>query len=138
MNTYQIILLLYIAAILLAMLMGGTLASGIFCMIQRRRAGEKWAGKTRSHCDACGRTLTARDLIPVISYLALHGKCRTCGAKIPSNGFIIELMWSEFAGLAMLGFLILQPKYAALVAAEAVIASAITMKLAVKTEKEKS
>lgn len=44
-----------------------------------------------SHCDACQRRLTALDLIPVFSYLALRGRCRTCGAKIPLRVFLVEL-----------------------------------------------
>lgn len=36
----------------------------------------------RSHCTSCGRTLSAWELIPVVSYIALRGKCRSCGAKV--------------------------------------------------------
>ena len=36
----------------------------------------------RSHCDACGRTLAAWELVPLLSYPALRGRCRTCGARI--------------------------------------------------------
>lgn len=35
-----------------------------------------------SHCSKCKRRLTSLDLIPVVSYLCLRGKCRTCGTKI--------------------------------------------------------
>jgi leader peptidase (prepilin peptidase) / N-methyltransferase len=45
-----------------------------------------------SHCGACGRRLTALDLIPVISYLALRGRCRTCGASIGPRVFWVELL----------------------------------------------
>ena len=33
-----------------------------------------------SQCDACGRRLNPIDLVPVVSYLALRGRCRTCEA----------------------------------------------------------
>lgn len=36
----------------------------------------------RSACDGCGRTLKAWELLPLASYLAARGKCRTCGATI--------------------------------------------------------
>ena len=36
----------------------------------------------RSRCDSCGCTLKWYDLIPVISFLFLKGKCRVCGKKI--------------------------------------------------------
>jgi prepilin signal peptidase PulO-like enzyme (type II secretory pathway) len=35
-----------------------------------------------SHCRTCRRRLTADELIPVISYLAQHGRCRACDTPI--------------------------------------------------------
>ncbi|HEY7598699.1 MAG TPA: A24 family peptidase, partial [Candidatus Limnocylindrales bacterium] len=39
----------------------------------------------RSTCDHCGETLTARDLIPLVSYVARRGRCR-CG-RAALSGF---------------------------------------------------
>jgi len=44
-----------------------------------------------SHCQACQRKLATRDLIPVVSYLMLRGRCRTCRAYIPKRIFWVEL-----------------------------------------------
>src|SRR5262249_62031176 len=33
----------------------------------------------RSACKACGGTLAARDLVPLLSWLLLRGRCRRCG-----------------------------------------------------------
>lgn len=44
--------------------------------------------KGRSHCPVCGRTLSAAELLPCLSYLLQGGKCRGCGAKIPAMGFL--------------------------------------------------
>lgn len=44
-----------------------------------------------SHCTNCQRQLTAIDLIPVLSYIVLRGKCRTCGAKISPIYLLTEL-----------------------------------------------
>jgi leader peptidase (prepilin peptidase)/N-methyltransferase len=44
-----------------------------------------------SRCDACGTRLVALDLIPVISYLLLKGRCRYCGAPIPLRVLLVEL-----------------------------------------------
>lgn len=44
-----------------------------------------------SHCLACGRRLHFLDLIPVLSYLFLRGRCRGCGNKISWIYPIIEL-----------------------------------------------
>lgn len=48
--------------------------------------------KGRSHCPACGRTLSAAELLPCLSYLLQGGKCRGCGAKIPARDFWIEVL----------------------------------------------
>jgi len=47
--------------------------------------------KGRSHCDACGHSLSALDLIPVASYLWLRGRCRYCGARIPPRVPAVEI-----------------------------------------------
>lgn len=36
----------------------------------------------RSQCPACGRRLTAIDLVPFLSWIALRGRCRTCRAPL--------------------------------------------------------
>jgi leader peptidase (prepilin peptidase)/N-methyltransferase len=43
----------------------------------------------RSACDGCGRTLTAAELVPLLSAWASGGRCRTCGGAIdPVHGGI--------------------------------------------------
>ena len=44
-----------------------------------------------SHCDSCQRRLLPTDLVPVLSYLFLHRRCRYCGAPIPRRPFWVEL-----------------------------------------------
>jgi leader peptidase (prepilin peptidase)/N-methyltransferase len=36
----------------------------------------------RSHCPACGVQIRAADNIPILSYLLLRGRCRSCGSPI--------------------------------------------------------
>nr|WP_277998445.1 A24 family peptidase [Sphingomonas liriopis] len=45
----------------------------------------------RSACDACGRTLGAAELLPVVSFLLQRGRCRGCGARIDRWHVGIEL-----------------------------------------------
>ena len=45
----------------------------------------------RSACDGCGRTLSARDLVPLLSALVSRGRCRTCGARIDPVHWQVEL-----------------------------------------------
>jgi len=44
-----------------------------------------------SHCEACQHKLSAKDLIPVFSYLRLRGRCRYCQASVPRRLFWVEL-----------------------------------------------
>ena len=61
-----------------------------------------------SHCPACGRRLAPFDLIPLLSYLLLRGRCRYCGAPIPrrvllveaTTGLLFVLLWYRY-GLSL-------------------------------------
>ncbi len=44
-----------------------------------------------SHCDACQRRLSLIDLVPVLSYLWLRGRCRYCRAPIPRRVLLVEV-----------------------------------------------
>jgi leader peptidase (prepilin peptidase)/N-methyltransferase len=44
-----------------------------------------------SHCPACGRALTWYENIPVLSWVALRGRCRTCGTRISVMYPLVEL-----------------------------------------------
>jgi leader peptidase (prepilin peptidase)/N-methyltransferase len=46
----------------------------------------------RPSCPSCGRRLGARDLIPLLSYLALSGRCRRCHAPIGRFHLMVELV----------------------------------------------
>ena len=41
--------------------------------------------KKRSHCDVCEHDLSFLDMIPIISYVLLKGRCRYCQAKISNT-----------------------------------------------------
>ena len=45
----------------------------------------------RSACASCGARLEARDLVPLLSWLALRGRCRSCGRPIGAFHPLIEL-----------------------------------------------
>ncbi|NLG79043.1 MAG: prepilin peptidase [Firmicutes bacterium] len=48
----------------------------------RRLPRGKSVVSPRSHCPECGTTLGPLELVPVLSYLLLRGRCRHCGKKI--------------------------------------------------------
>lgn len=45
----------------------------------------------RSRCDSCGQPLGIGDLVPLLSYAALRGRCRRCGAAIDRRHVAAEL-----------------------------------------------
>jgi leader peptidase (prepilin peptidase)/N-methyltransferase len=45
----------------------------------------------RSKCPGCDTPIAPRDNIPVLSWLALHGKCRQCGERISMRYPLVEL-----------------------------------------------
>lgn len=53
----------------------------------------------RSHCTSCNHKLGFWDLIPVLSYLFLGGKCRYCGEKIRIRYLLLEIL----SGIVFLG-----------------------------------
>ncbi|MCE5235392.1 MAG: prepilin peptidase, partial [Eubacteriales bacterium] len=65
-------------------------------LIYRMPRGEEFV-KTPSHCTACGHKLSWYELIPVVSYAALGGRCKSCKAKISAIYPMIEcvsaLLW---------------------------------------------
>lgn len=43
-----------------------------------------------SHCDACGTPVRPLDNLPIVSYLVLRGRCRSCGNRIPPHVLLLE------------------------------------------------
>ena len=48
--------------------------------------------RTRSHCMSCGYQLKWYDMFPVISYVALGGRCRKCKTKLSVQYPLIEAL----------------------------------------------
>lgn len=46
----------------------------------------------RSRCPHCGQAIAALDNIPLLSYLLLHGRCRSCSARISPRYPLVELL----------------------------------------------
>jgi leader peptidase (prepilin peptidase)/N-methyltransferase len=79
-----------IAAAALAFL-GGLLAGSFTTVVAHRvPRGESIVGP-RSRCPACGARIAAYDNVPVLSWLALRGRARCCGAAISPRYPLTEL-----------------------------------------------
>lgn len=83
-----------ISLYLLIFILGSCVFSFLNVIIYRLPKDESFV-KGRSYCPACGHTLGVFDLIPIISFLFLRGKCRYCGSKFGVKDSITEL----FGGL---------------------------------------
>ncbi|MDR3354270.1 MAG: A24 family peptidase [Synergistaceae bacterium] len=82
----------YILSGIAAFVCGACLGSFINAAAMRTVARKKWWGVARSTCDSCGEVLGARDLVPIISYIALRGKCRFCGTRIYPRHIAAEII----------------------------------------------
>jgi leader peptidase (prepilin peptidase)/N-methyltransferase len=75
---------------LLPVLAAPFIGSFLGVLIRRLPEGQP-VGLARSACESCGTALAARDLLPIASYLALRGRCRTCTAPIGGFHLTVEL-----------------------------------------------
>lgn len=57
-----------------------------------------------SHCPCCGEGIRVRDNVPVMSYLALRGRCRDCGVQISARYPAVELATGLLFGAAAYRF----------------------------------
>lgn len=57
-------------------------------LIDRLPRGESILG--RSHCDGCAKRLSPIELVPILSWIFVRGRCRACGARIPARVALIE------------------------------------------------
>ncbi|MGA8402253.1 MAG: A24 family peptidase, partial [Stellaceae bacterium] len=69
-------------------------------VIDRLPEGEPFGGG-RSRCGECSTALTARDLVPLASWLTSRGRCRHCGARIGWFYPIVELAALAIAVLSL-------------------------------------
>ncbi|MFW5720175.1 MAG: prepilin peptidase [Candidatus Dojkabacteria bacterium] len=80
---------LYIISV--ACSIGVVLGSFLNVLILRIHDDEPWFSG-RSRCPHCDHQLGWKELIPVISYLHLRGKCRHCGSRISLQYPLVELL----------------------------------------------
>lgn len=68
-----------------------SLASFFQVVIYRTQREESFASG-RSRCEHCRRQIAWFDAIPLYSYVALHGRCRSCQKHIDPSHFSIEFL----------------------------------------------
>lgn len=80
-------------------LLGMVVASFLNVCIDRLPSNQSLLSPA-SHCASCHRRLAIKDLVPVFSYLWLHGRCGYCQAPIPRR-----LLWVEIGTGLLFGYL---------------------------------
>ncbi len=88
---------------LLAFGFGASVGSFLNVVADRLPAG-KSVVTPRSHCQGCGRPIPVRDLLPVLSYLWLRGRCRHCRERIPSRVIAVEVVVGSLFAASYLKF----------------------------------
>lgn len=73
-------------------LVGAAVGSFTSVIIYRLHSGKKGIFRGRSKCPECEVTLQPLDLIPVVSFLTLRGKCRYCSKAISYMYPLLELL----------------------------------------------
>lgn len=79
---------------------GVIIGSFLNVYLYRFHTGKSLMGS--SHCLSCGTSLKVYELVPLFSYLAQLGRCRTCQSYIPRRYFLVELLTGLlFIGVAL-------------------------------------
>ncbi len=78
--------------------LGLIIGSFLNVYIYRFHTGKSLSG--HSHCLSCGNNLKPYELVPLISYIVLRGRCRCCGCYIPIRYFLVELCTAALFVLA--------------------------------------
>jgi len=82
----------------------GTIFGSFYNVVGFRLSNNESIIKPRSHCPKCGHTLKSYELIPIISYLFLKGKCKNCQCKISPFYIIVELFTGILFSISFYSF----------------------------------
>lgn len=77
--------------VILLGLLGVAMGSFLNVVIDRLPRGESLLFPS-SRCEACGHGLSTLDLLPILSYVMLRGKCRYCGVPVSRRLPLVELL----------------------------------------------
>jgi prepilin signal peptidase PulO-like enzyme (type II secretory pathway) len=83
---------------LLSFIFGTIIGSFLNVVIWRLPQGKNLNG--RSHCPSCDHILGVLDLVPLLSFIFLRGRCHWCGSKISWRYFILEFATGLLFALA--------------------------------------
>lgn len=87
---------------IIAFVFGAIIGSFLNVVALRFNSGKTLGG--RSMCMTCGRTLTALELIPVVSFLIQRGRCRKCHSRISWQYPLVEAITGALFALILTHF----------------------------------
>ena len=90
-------------AFVFAFMIGTSVGSFVNVVADRLPAGGSLV-RPGSHCPACQTHLRTIDLVPVLSWLWLRGRCRTCAAAIPGRLPLVEAGTGLLFALALASY----------------------------------
>ncbi|MEK7180598.1 MAG: prepilin peptidase [Patescibacteria group bacterium] len=80
----------------------GTIIGSFLNVIINRYGKESIQG--RSHCESCAHTLSPLELIPLLSFFFLRGRCVQCNAPVSFQYSFVELLTGDLFLLSFLKF----------------------------------
>ena len=108
-------------------LFGLIIGSFLNVIILRLHTGQSSSG--RSGCMSCGAQLSWTELVPVFSFFALRGRCKTCGSSISHQYWIVEVLTAVlFALIASQNFGLLISAFYVVVASLLVVIGAYDLR----------
>ena len=99
---------------LLAFGVFGLLIGSFLTVVVHRVPRQEGIARGRSKCPSCGTEISGRDNIPVVSWIILRGRCRSCGERISPEYPLTEAIT---AGLFVLAAVLLEPLHVAIAGA---------------------
>ncbi len=89
-----------------AFIFGASMASFLTVVMDRLPRGKSIV-TPRSHCDSCKHMLPWYENLPIVGYIRLMGRCKSCGSPIPVHLFLNELLFAIcFAMVFMAYFMV--------------------------------
>jgi leader peptidase (prepilin peptidase) / N-methyltransferase len=80
----------------------GAIFGSFFNVVAYRLPRGESLSRPRSRCPGCQTPIKPYDNVPIVSWLALRGKCRACGSRISARYPLVEAATALLCGLIVL------------------------------------
>lgn len=104
----------------------GTVMGSFYYVVGTRLPNNESLLKPRSHCTACNHVLKWYELIPILSYIGLRGKCSKCHTKLSIDYLFYEVLTGYLFAISYVKFGFSYEFFVSLILASLVILILIT------------